>query len=261
MESTATSRSTTDAITPAQSILNATLSTPKRKQSKIEDSQNDHYTERVKDRRLQLSNPDRRRPISDSTKKFKRRREVKSNTPTHALSKTKRRHRGLEGLDSHTSYTALLPLHEMWKSYIQQFLSLVKLDENGGLTVNTQLLSRDDNLNQPWKLNENGIQVIQAQVCKADLLAASLTVIRCTNPSFVGMKGLVAKETQATFVIAISGNDKFKIVPKRNTTFALCLPLPDSTAQLSVPLQGNQLGNQMVMRATKKWKTRRTMDY
>lgn len=191
-----------------------------------------------------------------------------------------------------------------------------------------------------WHLaSESALASLQAQVCKADLLGAHLEVVRAGNPSLVGTSGLVARETEGCFLLALppksenashqhrfenqkgmkeGGEDAksqpkhtlntpirtrtrtprrfFKVVPKHNVTFLLRVPLPPPTALpnrprgqqeqqaptsinedrevlgsssssgggssiLEIPLQGNQLSNTLVTRASKKWKQRKTMDY
>lgn len=289
-----TSSSSTRLQPTPQAILQSILRSGKAKPSEEDVQTNaEHYETRVKDKRLQLANPDRPRPKpspeSTAAQKLKRRHQrcdvrvggpsskkrkaaaVEASTSS-ALSVTARRHRGLEGLDEETSYTALLPLADLWGAYIQQFLSLVKINEDPKDSAqgaapptfqpNAQYLTRTPD-DTSWTLKPNSIQHIQTQACKADLLGARLSVTRCANPSFVGVSGIVAKETEGTFIIAVDTQTKkkFKVVPKRNTTFNLIVPLPQSNDHMVVPLQGNQLTNTMVTRAVKKWKARKTMDY
>lgn len=322
------STASSSTIPPGEEVLTAALSSSteqrRRRQRQrtlnIDDgetSTREHYTSRVRDRRLQLSNPDRPRPKADrgsvAERKLKQRRKrcdtrsgsrggapasadgASSTATPPTLSRTARRHRGLEGLDAEMSHAALLPLHDLWQSYIQQFLGLVQLvsGEEGaaaeGATVipNDRVLELQRHDSSPpsssWQLKSSAIAAVQAQACKADLLGASLSVVRSANPSLVGVDGLVAKETEGTFVIALAGggNDgearlrrrrpRFVVVPKQNTTFVLKVPLPAVTtttttaspppSSLQIPLMGNQLVNTMVTRAVKKWKARRTMDY
>ncbi|PWN28726.1 hypothetical protein BDZ90DRAFT_230746 [Jaminaea rosea] len=271
----------------------------------------EHYETRLKDKKVQLANPDRRRPRSTdgiessggahTAKKLAKRQKKAGRVlrkPAKAMQKEQaaaaaaaaareggsRRppaHRGIQGLDEEMSYTALLPLHHFWTSYIQQFLNLVRSDPaTQEWLPNAALL---DNTSRPprWRLTESAIANVQQQICKADLLGALMRVERAANPSLVGLEGLVARETEHTIVLAhrcAEGEDGvrskkakriFKVVPKHNAVFVVRVPLPDvgekvgggSPTYLEMPLQGNQMEGQMVTRATRKWKQKRTMDF
>ncbi|CAO1627125.1 unnamed protein product [Sympodiomycopsis kandeliae] len=257
----------------AQEVFTSIISGRKRRrlntgldsdQTETQDGGDDeHYATRVKDKRLQLSNPDRSRPISDDQRKKLKKRQARCDVhPTNKNGtektgqkedKSKRRTRGKDIDTSTISYNALLPLSSMWQSYIVQFLSLLILDtQTNTLKPNAQYMTASG------ALKSNSIATIQSQIVKADLLASNISVIRSNNPANVGVHGIVAKETASTFLIA-KQDTKFVTVPKRDTTFVIRIKLKESTLQ--VPIQGNAIANAFVTRATKKWKSRKTMNY
>jgi hypothetical protein len=314
------------------------------------DEAREHYTSRVQDKRLQLSNPDRPRPKPDqgslAEEKLRRRQKraalnsdlskaaSSSNGKGRAsdgprqLSRSQRKRRGMEGLDEHTrwvrrgrklieiqrltndpsissspsplvSYRALLPLTQLWTSYVHQFFSLVKPDPASPtkLVPNPQNLrlvnSADGSSSSRWMLPEQTLTNIQSLAPKLDLVGARIRVTRSGNPSLGGVAGIVAKETESVVVIAQetskpSSTSKtetdeglakpvkrkrreklFQVVPKHNITFAVLVPLPTPLAAptnyeqqiLEIPMQGNQMRSVMVTRGTKKWKQKATMDY
>ncbi|PWN21945.1 hypothetical protein BCV69DRAFT_311643 [Microstroma glucosiphilum] len=353
----ASSSSTTSA---AQQVFSSLLVPSPLTSSSSPAEVREHFDSRLKDKRLQLSNPDRSRPKPESgsnaqiklgRREKKARKQLGSMGPPREkiaadgsgkgkarmtenpvvresdrlLSKRKRKHRGIEGMDEEMSYEALLPLADLWNSYIQQFLGLVRLqtpragpnDPNPSssdlppqLVPNLQVIrpspasassSRGIPVSSSWRLaSESALSNVQSQVCKADLLGAHLEVVRAGNPSLVGTHGLVARETEGCFLLALDppsmptttarqaeGEEEgkqgvrrsrrrfFKVVPKHNVTFSLRVPLPPlpftpqapelrggtAGCVLEIPLQGNQMSSTMVTRASKKWKQRKTMDY
>jgi ribonuclease P protein subunit POP4 len=51
-----------------------------------------------------------------------------------------------------------------------------------------------------------------------ELIGRTVTIIECTDPSWVHQTGLIIDETQQTFLIEIE--NKHKRIAKKNTTFA-----------------------------------------
>ncbi|CAO1637107.1 unnamed protein product [Parajaminaea phylloscopi] len=262
----------------------------------------EHYEARVKDKKLQVLNPDRPRPRPDpqsiasvklsardkksrsSLRTAHTRLQQKKGSPTRRNGRAEgRRSRGVEGLDEDLSYAALLPLHEFWTSYIQQFLSLVRVvnDEGKGTTAaipNVSVLKAANATGATWTIGGTSIASIQQQACKADLVGGAIEITQASNPTLVGVGGIVAKETEHTFVVAqdhstslksVSGKTgrQFKVIPKRNTVLLLKVALPrrddtqSSLQQLELPLHGNQMEGALTSRATRKWKQRKTLEF
>ena len=67
------------------------------------------------------------------------------------------------------------------------------------------------------------MESISAKIVKADFNGALIEILKAKNVQLIGLKGIVAKETQRTFVI-IDENDKQKIFIKSDTVFRIQLP-------------------------------------
>lgn len=80
------------------------------------------------------------------------------------------------------------PMHEMWKDYMMQLLKNVRQN-----------------------------QLAQC-LLTADRHGAVIQVVECKISSFIGVSGIVVRETTETFGI-ISKDDKFRVVPKKISVF------------------------------------------
>uniref|UniRef100_A0A4W5Q5G2 Ribonuclease P protein subunit p29 n=1 Tax=Hucho hucho TaxID=62062 RepID=A0A4W5Q5G2_9TELE len=94
----------------------------------------------------------------------------------------------------HQKYDLFLPLHELWKQYIRDLCNGLKPESNP--------------------------QSIQQRLLKADFHGAILTVARSKCPSYVGTTGILVQEMKHVFKI-ITKEDKLKVIPKRNSVFAV----------------------------------------
>ncbi|KAH0833386.1 RNase P subunit p29-like protein [Lanmaoa asiatica] len=65
---------------------------------------------------------------------------------------------------------------------------------------------------------------MHVKLVKADFNGALLTVCQSRNPFLVGLSGIVLHETENAFKL-ITRKNQLKLVPKRNTIFALAVPL------------------------------------
>ncbi|PIN18476.1 Ribonuclease P [Handroanthus impetiginosus] len=82
------------------------------------------------------------------------------------------------------------PMHEKWKSYVQQLLKIVGKDQLAQCFLN------------------------------ADLHGAIILVVQCKVASYVGIHGIMVRETKETFGI-ITEDNKFRVVPKKLSVFML----------------------------------------
>ncbi|KAJ7985883.1 hypothetical protein DPEC_G00345080 [Dallia pectoralis] len=94
----------------------------------------------------------------------------------------------------HQKYEFFLPLHELWKQYIRDLCNGLRPESNP--------------------------QTIQQRLLKADFHGAILTVVRSKCPSYVGTTGILVQEMKHVFKI-ITAQDKLKVIPKRNSVFAV----------------------------------------
>ncbi|KAL9239292.1 hypothetical protein vseg_013629 [Gypsophila vaccaria] len=87
-------------------------------------------------------------------------------------------------------YELFMAMHEMWKDYVLQLLKNV------------------------------GKNQVAAVLFTANLHGAILRVIDCRIDSFIGVLGVMIRETEQTFGI-VTQDDKFRAIPKKNSVFLL----------------------------------------
>ncbi|XP_008300288.1 ribonuclease P protein subunit p29 isoform X2 [Stegastes partitus] len=126
----------------------------------------------------------------------------------------------------HQRYELFLPLQELWKQYI--------IDLCSGLKPTSP-------------------QFVQQKLLKADLHGAILTVVRSKCPSYVGTTGILVQEFKHVFKI-ITKEDKLKVIPKRNSVFAVEI---DGFVS---HIYGSKFEQRASERSAKKFKVRGTID-
>ncbi|XP_027136949.1 ribonuclease P protein subunit p29 isoform X1 [Larimichthys crocea] len=124
-------------------------------------------------------------------------------------------------------YQLFLPLHELWRQYIT--------DLCGGLKPTCSP------------------QFVQQKLLKADFHGAIITVVRSKCPSYVGTTGILVQEFKHVFKI-ITEEDKLKVIPKRNSVFAV-----EINGFVS-HIYGNKFEQRASERSAKKFKVRGTID-
>ncbi|KAK9713935.1 hypothetical protein RND81_06G059500 [Saponaria officinalis] len=117
----------------------------------------------------------------------------------HANSKRSKKHMPMKQLkkiglldlpqESH-KFELFMAMHEMWKGYVLQLMKNV------------------------------GKNQVAAVLCGANLHGAIFRVIDCRVDSFIGVMGIMIRETAQTFGI-ITQDNKFRVIPKRNSVFVL----------------------------------------
>ncbi|XP_017275045.1 ribonuclease P protein subunit p29 isoform X1 [Kryptolebias marmoratus] len=127
----------------------------------------------------------------------------------------------------HQRYELFLPLHELWRQYI--------VDLCGGL-----------------KPTSNP-QFVQQKLLKADFHGAIITVVRSKCPSYVGTTGILVQEFKHVFKI-ITKENKLKVIPKRNSVFAI-----EINGFVS-HIYGSKFEQRASERSAKKFKVRGTID-
>lgn len=148
----------------------------------------------------------------------------------------------------------------MWLEYIHQLVGLAEADAAPqgqgrapqGNSIITHTASTSSASPPQLGLSAGNAQALASTVVKADLCGAPLRVVQSLNPALVGIEGLVARETESTFVIATRSpktaaaaaapgsqgaasqarktrapsSSSLKTVPKPSTVFALQIALP-----------------------------------
>ncbi|XP_074515429.1 ribonuclease P protein subunit p29 [Sebastes fasciatus] len=127
----------------------------------------------------------------------------------------------------HQRYELFLPLHELWRQYV--------IDLCGGL-----------------KPTSNP-QFVQQKLLKADFHGAIISVVRSKCPSYVGTTGILVQEFKHVFKI-ITKEDKLKVIPKRNSVFAV-----EINGFVS-HIYGSKFEQRASERSAKKFKVKGTID-
>ena len=77
-------------------------------------------------------------------------------------------------------------------------------------------------------------------MAKMDKVGGIIFVERSSCPSLVGVKGMVARETARTFLVALE-TDRVVRVPKRGSVFCLALPDDCGLQPPSISLDGDAM--------------------
>ncbi|CAM6086866.1 unnamed protein product [Calypogeia fissa] len=121
-----------------------------------------------------------------------------------------RQHRKLGSYElpqAYEKHNVYEPLHEMWRNYAEGLMASCGTNE----------------------------AMIQSRLLTADLHGAVLAVVDCKNPAFIGVQGIMIRETSKTFGL-ITSKDKFAVIPKAGSTFRV------KVKNVIVTLFGNGLG-------------------
>ncbi|KAG8706800.1 hypothetical protein FRC09_002197 [Ceratobasidium sp. 395] len=94
-------------------------------------------------------------------------------------------------------------------------------------------------------------------------LNEGLTVKASKCPTLVGVSGIVIEETANVFRV-ITPDDRVKVLPKQNSVFTFSIPLKpeqeDSAPQIQFELYGNQFRFRADDRASRKFKSKETIE-
>ncbi|KAJ1960019.1 RNase P/RNase MRP complex subunit [Dipsacomyces acuminosporus] len=193
------------------------------------------FKERVEGRALLLTNPFREEKHSGriTSKNVHLRQRAGRKTIT---AKEKRALKIYDIPEEARRYSLFLPLHAMWKQYIERLLG------DGG------------NAKQGAATDTKQQQIMLGKLVKADMHGAKLSVTRAKCPNYVGITGIVAQETKNVFKI-ITQEDRLVVVPKLHCVFTLELP-----SGLQCLVYGDQFAFRASERATKKFKPKPNVD-
>ncbi|KAM4592724.1 ribonuclease P protein subunit p29 [Odontesthes bonariensis] len=127
----------------------------------------------------------------------------------------------------HQRYELFLPLHQLWRQYIVDLCSGLKPTSSP--------------------------QFVQQKLLKADFHGAIISVVRSKCPSYVGTTGILVQEFKHVFKI-ITKEDKLKVIPKRNSVFAV-----EIKGFVSY-IYGSKFEQRASERSAKKFKVKGTID-
>ncbi|XP_055628567.1 uncharacterized protein LOC129770015 [Toxorhynchites rutilus septentrionalis] len=122
-------------------------------------------------------------------------------------------------------YEQVIPLHRLWCGYLGRYLGKDKLPD----------------------VTEAQYNQFTSDFLKVDLHGAKISVIRATNPSLVGMKGIVILDTKGTFKIC-SKDNKVRTIPKSESVFQI------HWKNVDVTIFGKHLNSRPAERSVKKIK-------
>eukprot|EP00043_Microstomoeca_roanoka_P011062 m.104424 g.104424 ORF g.104424 m.104424 type:complete len:245 (-) comp15077_c0_seq2:86-820(-) len=172
--------------------------------------------------------------LLDNTRDSGKRKESTENKDATTSSQTlvRRKDKGKQGFfdvpASARSYETFMPLHELWKQYMQSILSYQ--DEQRA-----------------------SIPAMQQALVKADLHGCLLVVVKSKRPTLVGQGGIVIQETENTFRIITPANC-IKVLPKLDSIFSFQL------GKYTFSIFGNHFRIKPVERITRKFKSKQTID-
>ncbi|EUC64804.1 ribonuclease P protein subunit p29 [Rhizoctonia solani AG-3 Rhs1AP] len=205
------------------------------------------YTTRAKGRPMILDNPQ---------KESKSRLEQKNRATRRKEDKRRRRQNIEHGKERLTpkimvkglKYSTFVDIHKLWCGYMSELLSLSALAL----------------INEPLEayLSSHAIGM-QTKLVKADFHGCKLTVKASKCPTLIGSSGLVIEETSNVFRI-ITIDDRVKVLPKQNSIFTFTVPLKadqgEASPQIQFELYGNQFRYRAEDRASRKFKSKETIE-
>ncbi|KAF9150615.1 RNase P/RNase MRP complex subunit [Linnemannia schmuckeri] len=177
------------------------------------------FSQKVKNKVFNLDNPSK--AVADA--KDAQRRRKRANKAKVLTAKEKRQLNVYDIPLASRKYELFEPLHQLWKGYVEELFG-----------------------------NANPLAFTQ-KLLKADFHGAIITVARSKCPTFIGVSGIVAQETENVFKI-ITPNNALRVVPKVNSVFTIHIKNSLFT------LHGNQFRYRASQRSSKKFKSRPTID-
>ncbi|KAI1615065.1 ribonuclease P subunit P29 [Exophiala viscosa] len=146
---------------------------------------------------------------------------------------------------SEIKYDIYKNLHDLWNGYMLEVLGFTTPPAKDGNTPTKR--------SPTVTAQSHGILL-----ASADFHGAELEVVRCGDAGKVGIKGIVVRDTQYTFVV-VTPKDEVKTLPKRDTVFRYEVAVAEEK-RLVFEVHGNQFEFRPVDRANRKFKWK-VMDY
>ncbi|KAG1052044.1 hypothetical protein G6F43_005794 [Rhizopus delemar] len=167
---------------------------------------------------------DRSHTFVKETEKKKAKKELKRKKDRKLTAKDKRQLKVYDIPKEAHKYKLFEPLSELWQGYMSSLL-------------------------------DKGEANFEQKLIKADFHGAPFTVIQSTNPSYVGVSGIVIQETLSMFKI-ITKENKLKQIPKNTSIFNIYVKQLDK----SFTIYGQQFVSRPSDRAAKKFKPKPSID-
>ncbi|KAL4821391.1 hypothetical protein BDW67DRAFT_48837 [Aspergillus spinulosporus] len=238
------------------------------------------FTERIKQKPLYLR-PTSPTPADNRSRRRLHRLRKKEYFLRHQkpkpLSAREKRESGVYRLPKdECKYEIFQGLNRMWVQYMLEVLDLGP--GGGGWRVQQQQQQKQEKGEKQQENQQKNRKLVSAlahgsKLVSADFHGAEVEVVRSRCSGRVGLKGIVVRDTKFTFVV-VTQKDEVKNIPKEQTVFRFCVPLPDpkgagdkvstengaegdeNSKKLVFELHGSQFQNRPVDRANKKFKWR-----
>ncbi|KAI8917187.1 Rof/RNase P-like protein [Powellomyces hirtus] len=184
-----------------------------------------NYDHKVKNRVLLVDNP----PAPDALQHTRREQRAQQSRKrkSKTMSAKERKESGAWDVPKkECKFQQFVPLHALWKGYISELFA-----DCGSMPP----------------------QMVLPRMLKADYHGAQLSVAKAKCPTFVGLSGIVVKETENMFII-VTPKDAVKTIPKKGTVFTFVANNKIFT------LYGNQFCFRAGERAARKFKDKPTVD-
>ncbi|CAO3613920.1 unnamed protein product [Mucor hiemalis] len=159
--------------------------------------------------------------VTEEAKKEQRKLKTKKKDPK-LTAREKRRLKIYDIPKEAHKYELFIPLSALWQEYME-------------------------------KLLKQGTQNFEQKLIKADFHGAPFTVIQSTNPSYVGVTGIIVQETLSMFKI-ITKQNKLKQIPKNSTIFTIKIKKNEKQEEKDYVMYGQQFVSRPSERAVKKFK-------
>ncbi|QRV89745.1 ribonuclease P protein subunit p29 [Ceratobasidium sp. AG-Ba] len=203
------------------------------------------YETRAKGRPMLLQNPQKESRARVSRKAvIARQNEDKLKRRGNRESRYERKLPGavIQGL----KYQTFVEIHALWVEYMSELLNLRTLSSvNGPLEA---------------YITSHAVGM-QTKLVKADFHGCRLAVKASKCPTLVGLTGIVIEEAANVFRI-ITPDDRVKVLPKQNSIFTFAIPLQpgQEEPQIQFELYGNQFRFRADDRASRKFKSKETIE-
>ncbi|XP_045101616.1 ribonuclease P protein subunit p29-like [Portunus trituberculatus] len=139
-----------------------------------------------------------------SLKKPKKLKQPPQHRGKKRLTSKQRRDLGLHLIDkTNKTFEMFLPIHDLWKSYAQELLHISHFLQSG------------------WNgdSRDTKTETIQNRVRKMDYFGCFLRVTRSRCSEYVGIQGIVIRETKNTLIM-VCPDDSVKTIPKMHSEFS-----------------------------------------
>lgn len=148
------------------------------------------------------------------------------------LTGQERRDLGLHLVNKHDkTFKMFLPIHDIWKSYARELLHIAHYIEHG------------------WKADAKETRTVNLQnkIRKIDYFGCFLRVTRSRCSEYIGIQGIVIRETKQTFVM-VCPDDRVRTIPKMHSEFSFVVE------GVGFSIMGNHLPQRPAARAKHTFK-------